>query len=217
MLVWQDMPNGDRHVEWDPKGGHDGKEITRSAESADQYRTELKALIDTHRNHPSIVCWVPFNEAWRQFETVAVTKWIESYDKSRLVNCASGGNNFPVGHIYDLHRYPGPIMPPVGPKRASVLGEFGGLGLPVFGHLLKEKDNWGYKSFKTSAGLSTAYEALIEELRPLKTAGLTAAIYTQTTDVEIEINGLMTYDRAVIKVDPEWMRKLNQSMIGEAE
>jgi len=148
----------------------------------------------------------------RHIDTVGVSRWIKKYDPTRLVNPASGGNDFPVGDIHDLHRYPGPIMPPARGTRASVLGEFGGLGLPVEGHLLLVKDNWGYVKYKTPDALQAAYADLIAKLRPLKSAGLTAAVYTQTTDVEIEINGLMTYDRAVIKVDPDWMRKLNRSV-----
>jgi hypothetical protein len=151
---------------------------------------------------PSIVCWVPFNEAWGQFDTVDVTNWTMQHDPSRLVNCASGGNDFPVGHISDLHRYPGPTIPKLEEKRAAVLGEFGGLGLPLEGHTWQARNNWGYRSFETKDALNTAYANLIQRLRPLIGKGLSAAIYTQTTDVEIEVNGFMTYDRSVIKLDP---------------
>jgi len=202
MLVWQDMPSGDRSAKWDPVGTHDNREIERTKQSAAIYRRELKAMIDARRNHPSIVCWVPFNEAWGQFDTVGICRWIEAYDPTRLVNCASGGNDFPVGDIRDVHRYPGPVAPPNEPQRAAVLGEFGGLGLPVPGHLWQEKKNWGYRKYKNEAELFTAYTGLLDKLQPLIRNGLAAAVYTQTTDVESEVNGLMTYDRAHLKVDP---------------
>ncbi|MEX2174973.1 MAG: sugar-binding domain-containing protein [Pirellulaceae bacterium] len=212
LLVWQDMPNGDKHAPWNPTGGHDGEEIERSAESAANFRTEWKAIIDDLRHFPSIVVWVPFNEAWGQFDTVAVTKWTQEYDPSRLVNCASGGNDFPVGDIYDLHRYPGPTIPKLEENRAAVLGEYGGLGLPVEGHTWQAKDNWGYRSFKTKDELAAAYTQLIYKLRPLIGKGLSAAIYTQTTDVEVEVNGLLTYDRAVLKVDLEKTAALHKKL-----
>ena len=152
VLVWQDMPSGDKSPPWDPVGGHNGEEITRSKESAEDYREEWKHIIDSLRNFPCIVMWVPFNEAWGQFDTVAISQWTKEYDPTRLVNCASGGNDFPVGDVADVHRYPGPFAPPPEEHRAAVLGEFGGLGLPVEGHTWLEKGNWGYRSFTNQAG-----------------------------------------------------------------
>jgi hypothetical protein len=213
MLVWQDMPNGDKQAPWDPNGTHDGKEITRTPESAEQYDLELKAMIDALHNHPSIVMWVPFNEAWGQFDTVRVTSWIAKYDPTRLVNPASGGNDFPVGHVKDLHMYPGPGAPKPDGERAIVLGEFGGLGLPVEGHTWQSKDNWGYRTFTDAAELAGAYGNLITRLRRLiDEPGLSAAVYTQTTDVEGEVNGLLTYDRAVIKIPEEQLRDLHAKL-----
>jgi Glycosyl hydrolases family 2, sugar binding domain/Glycosyl hydrolases family 2, TIM barrel domain/Glycosyl hydrolases family 2 len=212
ILVWQDMPSGDKHAPWNPFGLHNGKEIERSQESADNFRNEWKAIMDDLRHFPSIVCWVPFNEAWGQFDTVAVTNWTMQHDPTRLVNCASGGNDFPAGHISDLHRYPGPIRPPLESSRASVLGEFGGLGLPLEGHTWQGKNNWGYRSFETKAALNDAYAQLIRRLRPLIGQGLSAAIYTQTTDVEVEVNGFLTYDREVIKLDPEKTAALHKTL-----
>ena len=214
IMVWQDMPSGDKNAPWRPTGEHDGTELTRSKESADNYHHEWKAIMDDLMHFPSIVCWVPFNEAWGQFDTVAVTKWTMEHDPSRLVNCASGGNDFPVGHMHDIHRYPGPTMPPLEEKRASVLGEFGGLGLPLEGHTWQGKNNWGYRSYETKEALTAAYEQLIHRLRPLIGDGLTAAVYTQTTDVEIEVNGFMTYDREVIKLDPARTAKLHAKLFG---
>lgn len=203
LLVWQDMPSGERSAPWEPNGKFDGQEIRRSKESADQFNQELAALIAARRNHPCIVVWVPFNEAWGQFDTVRVGEWIKKQDPSRLVNAASGGNDFPVGDIRDLHRYPGPAMPKLDGQRVAVLGEFGGLGLPLEGHTWLSKGNWGYRSFNSQPELQSAYLGLIAALRPMIGKGLAAAVYTQTTDVEVEINGLMTYDRKVIKLDVE--------------
>jgi hypothetical protein len=207
MLVWQDMPSGDRNAPWDPFGKHDNTELTRSKESSENFNLEWKAIIDALRNHPSIVMWVPFNEGWGQANTVAVTKWTKEYDPTRLVNCASGGNDFPVGDVIDVHRYPGPFAPKPTSDRAAVLGEFGGLGLPLEGHTWQGKDNWGYRSFTKSDDLQRAYVGLLGALRPMIAQGVSAAVYTQTTDVEIEVNGLMTYDRAVLKMDADVIAK----------
>ncbi|MBI1346866.1 hypothetical protein GC163_11325 [bacterium] len=201
LLVWQDMPSGDRNATWDPVGGHDGTELTRSPESAANYRREWQHIIDALKPFPCIVMWVPFNEAWGQFDTVAVTKWTKEYDPTRLVNCASGGNDFPVGDVVDVHRYPGPFAPKPEEHRAAVLGEYGGLGLPLKGHTWQAEKNWGYRSYASPAALTEAYLDLLDRLHPMiERDGLSAAIYTQTTDVEIEVNGLMTYDREIEKI-----------------
>ena len=152
MLVWQDMPSGDMGNRWESRPGIIGKQTSRdrTAESEKIYKTEWKAIIDANHNAPSIVVWVPFNEAWGQFKTEEIVKWTMEYDPSRLVNTASGGNFHPVGPIMDLHNYPEPVMPDpdlYGKDRIIVLGEFGGLGLPLDGHTWQSKDNWGYQSF----------------------------------------------------------------------
>lgn len=198
LLVWQDMPSGDAY----PTEGK--REIERSADSAAQHELELKRMIDTLSNHPSIVMWVPFNESWGQYDTKRITDWVKKYDPTRLVNNASGWHDFAVGDVHDLHAYPGPASPTPEPARAAVLGEFGGLGLPVHEHAWKIEKSWGYRSFKSSAELTEAYVNLLRAMRPLiREPGLSAGVYTQTTDVEIEVNGLMTYDRAILKVDAE--------------
>jgi hypothetical protein len=203
LLVWQDMPSGDR---LDPP-----TDWRRTPESAAQYERELKAMIDAFRNHPSIVMWVPFNEAWGQFETERVTKLTKAYDPTRLVNASSGWHDLGVGDVHDIHVYPGPGAPPVEPARAGVLGEFGGLGLPMPGHTWQDQKNWGYRSYQTRDELTDAYVALIGQLRMLiGDAGLCAAIYTQTTDVEIEVNGLLTYDRALVKPDADRVAAANR-------
>ncbi len=195
LMVWQDMPSGDRFVR---RGQPD---IVRSKESAENFYREYEALIETHFNHPSIVMWVPFNEGWGQFETEKVVAFTKQQDPTRLVNNASGWEDRGVGDVIDIHRYPGPAMPQPEPKRAAVLGEFGGLGLPLPGHLWVQRENWGYRTYRSRAELERAYLELMAKLKPLIRNGLAAAIYTQLSDVEREVNGVLTYDRKVIKFD----------------
>jgi beta-galactosidase/beta-glucuronidase len=207
LLVWQDMPSGDAHVA--PGKG----EIKRSQESAAIYERELKAMIDNLHNHPCIVVWVPFNEGWGQYDTKRIADAVKKQDPSRLVICASGWNDVAgAGDIHDIHVYPGPGMPPTEPNRAVVLGEFGGLGLPLRGHTWQDEKNWGYRNFKTPAELTNAYVQLVTALRPLIGKGLSAAVYTQTTDVEVEVNGLMTYDRALVKMDAKKITEANRKL-----
>jgi beta-galactosidase/beta-glucuronidase len=217
MLVWQDMPSGDMGNRWDSRPGVVGlaTDKERNAESEAIFRTEWKAIMDATYNFPCIVVWVPFNEGWGQFKTREITEWTQKYDPSRLVNEASGGNFEYSGHIIDLHNYPDPSMPSpelFGRNQIIVLGEYGGLGLPVEGHTWQGKDNWGYQSFKTPEELVKKYESFIERFPPLISKGLSAAIYTQTTDVEIEVNGLMTYDRKVIKMPEEKLRAIHEKL-----
>jgi hypothetical protein len=204
LLVWQDMPSGDASVA--PNKG----EITRQPASARQYELELRRMIDALHNHPCIVTWVVFNEGWGQFDTKRITNWTKTYDPSRLVDCASGWNDMAVGDMHDIHVYPGPGCPEPEPKRAAVLGEFGGLGLGVDGHTWTNK-TWGYRGTQSSADLTRKYEKLLRSVYRLKDEqGLSAAVYTQTTDVETEANGLLTYDRAVIKVDLDRVAAANR-------
>jgi hypothetical protein len=210
LLVWQDMPSSaDGHIA--PGRG----EGTRSPATVETFERELKALIDTHRNPPCIVMWVPFNEGWGQFDTVRIAKLVKDYDPTRLVNCASGWNDFPAGDVHDIHVYPGPGSPNPEEHRAAVLGEYGGLGLPLKGHTWQGEKNWGYRSFTTIEDLTEAYLNLTFRLHPLiGTPGLSAAVYTQTTDVEIEVNGLMTYDREVIKLPINAVGPANRRVYG---
>jgi hypothetical protein len=206
LMVWQDMPSGDKYI------GGDDPDITRSPESARQFEAELKAMVETFYNHPSIVMWVPYNEGWGQWDTPRIVDLIKTLDPTRLVDNASGWTDREVGDVHDIHRYPGPAAPLVEEDRAAVLGEFGGLGLPVRGHTWQDEKNWGYRSFDTREKLTDAYVALIHSLRSLIGGGLAAAVYTQTTDVEIEVNGLITYDRAMIKMDVEQVRAANEKL-----
>lgn len=217
VLVWQDMPSGDMGNRWDSRPGITGVETEkdRTAESEEIYRTEWKAIIDATYNFPCVVVWVPFNEGWGQFKTREIVEWTMKYDPSRLVNQASGGNFYGVGHILDIHNYPDPVMPRpelFGKNYALVLGEYGGLGLPLEGHTWQSKDNWGYQSFPDKQALLERYTTYIDNLDKLVDKGLSAAVYTQTTDVEIEVNGLMTYDRKVIKMPEETLRGIHRKL-----
>lgn len=210
ILVWQDMPSGDRSPRWQNHQYFDGTEFKRSPESEANYRAEWKGIMDYLYSHPSIVCWVPFNEAWGQFKTEEITDWTKSYDPSRLVNPASGGNFYHVGDILDLHNYPAPAMYLYDGTRANVLGEYGGIGLALEGHLWATDRNWGYVQFKNSKEVTDQYVEFAEQLLKMVKSGFSAAVYTQTTDVEGEVNGLMTYDRKVIKMEENRIREINQ-------
>ncbi len=186
LLVWQDMPAGDSR---------------RNDESKANFRGELQAMIDALHNFPCIVMWVPFNEGWGQHDTPEIVQWTQQYDPTRPVNEASGWTDRGSGDVSDMHSYPGPGMRPVEQNRVVVLGEFGGLGMPVAGHTWQAEANWGYVSYESAAELTDAYVGLLARMRPLIGQGLSAAVYTQTSDVEVEVNGLLTYDRATVKMD----------------
>src|SRR5690348_15109628 len=187
LLVWQDMPSGDN----------------TSVAGQKEFEEELERVVAALRNHPAIVMWVPFNEGWGQHDTERYVSTLRALDSTRLVDNASGWTDEKVGDVQDIHDYPGPSSPAPDGRRAPVLGEFGGLGLPLAGHTWVSQHNWGYRRYETLDQLWNAYRALIEQLRLLEGEGLAAAVYTQTTDVEVEVNGLMTYDRAVVKLPPE--------------
>ncbi len=217
MLVWQDMPSGDLGNRWESHPGvfPPGTEKDRSEASEIIFTKEWDAVMTSLHNFPSIVVWVPFNEGWGQFKTVDITEWTIKKDPSRLVNSASGGNFHPTGHFVDLHNYPQPAMPRpdlFGKQYILALGEFGGLGLPVDGHTWQKKDNWGYQSFKNATDLYDKYAAFVQDLEKMIGQGLSAAVYTQTTDVEGEVNGFMTYDRAVMKIPVEKLRTVNEKL-----
>lgn len=213
ILVWQDMPSGDMGNRWEPHKYNGGTDKERSVESVANYYQEWKEIMDLGVSHPSIVVWVPFNEAWGQFDTEKVVAWTKAYDPSRLVNPASGGNHRPCGDILDLHNYPGPDMFLFDAQRVTVLGEYGGIGLPLENHLWWNKRNWGYIQFKNSDEVTAEYVKYAKELKGFVKRGFSAAVYTQTTDVEGEVNGLMTYDRKVIKINEAKVKAANQSVI----
>lgn len=193
VLLWQDMVSGDVTGEWG---------TARNANSARQFEVELARMIDALSNHPSILIWVIFNEGWGQYDTERLTAWLKARDPSRLVIGASGFVDYGTGDIRDVHAYPGPTGAPFEENRALVLSEFGGLGLPVEGHIWREKKaTMSYQGYKNAAELTVAYEQIIQKTHPYISNGLSAIIYTQISDVEREINGIMTYEREMIKMD----------------
>ena len=197
LLVWQDMPSGNN----------------ASAEAKVQFENELRRMVTGLGNHPSIVMWIVFNEGWGQHDTERYVEMVSKLDPTRLVNNASGWTDKGVGHVLDIHTYPGPAAPKPDPNRAGVLGEFGGLGWGVPGHTWSEK-SWGYRAAESAAELTRRYQNLLRGVWKLKESqGLAAAVYTQITDVETECNGLLTYDRAVIKVDLAKVAAANRGQV----
>lgn len=235
LLVWQDQTSGGAGPnEWpkwkklraikddyEPRNDRwwgsedDALEADWPDWAHNQYMEELKSMIDLLCNHPSIVVWTTFNERWGQHRSTEVGEWVKAYDPSRHLNIASGGNFFAVTDIADEHDYPDPTFPlefPVYDDFIKVIGEFGGHGWPVDGHLWDlEKRNWGY------GGLPQTIEEYVERYRrtakilgEFKKKGITAGVYTQTTDVEGELNGLITYDRKVMKMTPEQLAEIHR-------
>lgn len=210
IIVWQDMPSGDRNPEWQNRQYFNGTELTRTPESEAIYRKEWKEIIDCLYSYPCIGTWVPFNEAWGQFKTVEIAEWTKQYDPTRLVNPASGGNHYTCGDMLDLHNYPAPEMYLYDAQRATVLGEYGGIGLVLKDHLWEPDRNWGYVQFNSSKEATDEYLKYADMLLQMVKRGFSAAVYTQTTDVEVEVNGLMTYDRKVIKLDEKRVSEMNR-------
>ncbi|TWU40987.1 glycoside hydrolase family 2 protein [Novipirellula artificiosorum] len=217
MLVWQDQPSGGVSPPW-TRMKPDPVDADWTAVNHAQYMLELERMIDSLENHPSIVIWVPFNEAWGQHRTVEVGRWISRRDPSRLVNVASGGNFWPVGDVADHHAYPHPDFP-LDQSRfndyVKVVGEFGGHGFPVKGHLWDAgRRNWGYGGLpKTMQEYKDRYVESMRRLQELKAKGIAAGVYTQTTDVEGEINGLMSYDRKKIKIPAKKLRPIHAGLV----
>jgi len=216
MMVWQDHVSGGQSPKWTRLLPNPQDASWPDAEHA-QFMLELERMINSLENHPSITVWVPFNEAWGQHRTMDVGQWVVKRDATRLVNIASGGNFWPVGDIVDAHQYPHPGFPfdqgEGGRFDAyiKVMGEFGGHGYPVNGHLWDaNRDNWGYGGLpQNEAEYKQRYVTSLKMLNDLRAQGIVAGVYTQTTDVEGEINGLMTYDRRVIKIPAEELARLH--------
>jgi beta-galactosidase/beta-glucuronidase len=214
LMVWQDLPSAMRAgVPGHRVAGNQVIDGVFSPEDDAQVRRELKALVDNFKFFPCIVAWVPFNEGWGQHNTNDILAWTKRLDPTRLVDGPSGWTDLGFGDLLDKHDYPGPGMFPAQGGRASVLGEFGGLGLPIEGHLWQQDKNWGYRSMKDRDELGDRYAALIANLPALIKHGLAAAIYTQITDVEVEVNGLVTYDRQVVKIPAERLAALHREII----
>jgi len=223
LLVWQDMPSGmydappipGQH-EPSPEFVHsDSGEVVMRSTAAAQFELELRRMIDALGHHPSIVVWVPFNEGWGQYDSARILQWVKAYDPTRLVDSPSGWKDTGHGDIRDFHTYrPHPEMPRVpDASRITVIGEFGGVALPVEGHLWAEK-GWGYQESKNTADLEREYRQRVDGiLAGIGAHGIAAAIYTQTTDVEGELNGLITYDRKIIKIPVAELKQINSSLI----
>ena len=213
MLLWQDMPSGDLGGNnWDSQHMDGGTDKDRSQESKNNYYKEWGEIIDNLKFFQCIIVWVPFNEAWGQFETENVVEFTQGKDSLRLINAASGGNHRMCGDFLDLHHYPNPDQFLTEETLINVLGEYGGLGLEIKGHTWKD-DNWGYAVLKSKEELTYRYKEYIDMLIEYVKTGFSAAIYTQTTDVESEINGLITYDREDIKIFQNLTKEANEKLI----
>ena len=213
IVVWQDMPSmfGEGGG-WQPRGFFQGEERTVSKKFEETYRKEWKEIMESLYSYPCIAIWVPFNEAWGQFKTKEITEWTKSMDPSRLVNSASGGNYFDCGDIVDSHDYGNNSMYLFNNQKVNVVGEYGGIGCAVDGHLWVKDKNWGYGKMRSQEEVTKRFVELTNRFIDMTKYGCFGAIYTQTTDVEIEVNGLFTYDRKVLKVDEEKVREVNQKL-----
>ena len=213
MVVWQDMPSGNVGTSgsWDPWNMDGGEDTVRTQGSKDNYYKEWEGIIQNLKFFQCIIVWTPFNEAWGQFDTEAVVQYTLQRDNLRLINAASGGNHRAVGNFIDFHTYPDPRYPFKYNESINVVGEYGGLGLEIKNHTWKD-DNWSYNQVYSKEELTGNYTVYIETLIDLAKQGISAAIYTQVTDVEGEINGLMTYDRNETKVFDR-IKEVNERLI----
>ena len=221
MLVWQDMPNigicngREQWAQGDDVYGAGSDYWARNEENMANYYKEWKEIISQLKKFQSIVLWVPFNEAWGQFETKAVADFTHEMDPTRLVNAASGGNWIKgAGDILDSHMYPNPCMRILDTAMVNVLGEYGGIGRPIDGHTWDIGRKWGYVQYDTKKKVTDTYCMYARDLIDIKQNDMcAAAVYTQTTDVEGEVNGFYTYDREILKVDADRVKKANEAVI----
>jgi hypothetical protein len=214
LLVWQDMPSSDAYPKWEPFKLNGGNEVKRNPESEAIYRKEWKEIIDHLRPYPCVAVWTPFNESWGQFKTIEIANWTKQYDPSRLVDPASGGNHRNCGDFLDIHHYPDPAMPLHDPDRVNVIGEFGGILLTEKDHLWKADRGhyWDSHKYTNEPEITRTYVQYVNQLATLIPQGVSGAIYTQTTDVEVEVNGLMTYDRKHLKFDQSAIEAVNEKV-----
>ena len=214
IIVWQDMPSFGGSKKWGMYYYGEGEDFPATPEAKANYYKEWTEIINQVKKFQCIAVWVPFNEAWSQFDTKDVVAYTKKLDPTRLVNQSSGGNwEEGVGDILDNHHYPYPAMRMWDKNMINVLGEYGGIGFPVEGHLWQADKNWGYVQYKNGDEVLAEYASFAEQLKQLIKQGCCAAVYTQTTDVEIEVNGIMTYDRKVIKMDEKKLRAVNEGII----
>jgi len=202
LLVWQDMPSTFKN---------------RTEEEKTQFEVELQQMVKTHWNHPCIIDWVLFNEHWGIYDPVRLTENIMVLDPSRLVTGNSGIDasspnlDYVVGHMNDNHSYRPPNVPFASQIRASVCGEYGAIGYKVEGHIWDLDGPWFHYNYEGIEDATTEYEKFIKQIIDFQFEGLSAAVYTQWTDVENEMNGLYTYDRKVIKLDKNRVKVANES------
>ena len=229
LTVWQDFINGGgeykfSHVAALPFLGFKHKDsdykyfARENAEARAEFDTMVDEILDQLYNTVSISVWVPFNEGWGQFDSAKYTAYVHEKDPTRIIDSVSGWHDQGVGKtdLCSLHTYYTPLRVPRDP-RPVVLSEFGGYSMKVEGHVFDPEKEFGYKKFKTEAELVAALRVLyLKKLKPLIAKGLCGAIYTQVSDVEEEINGLVTYDRAVQKVPTAAMREINDALMTEA-
>jgi beta-galactosidase/beta-glucuronidase len=223
LLIWQDLPSGGVYGNWKwpiqlilaiglKKAWWTGR---KEKSNQQNFYHELKQMVSTLFNSPSVVFWIIFNESWGQFQTKEVTEYLRTIDETRLIDSASGWTDYKCGDINTIHRYPGPDIPKMesNKKRSLGLSEFGGFGLEIQDHTwITKRRKWGYRNLKSKSELKIKYSQLIERLKPLIKKGLSAAVYTQTTDVEQEVNGLISYDREIIKIEPEWLKNIHKTL-----
>ena len=220
IIVWQDMPclalyagNSSKGGMWGRNNIGSGADSPATREEKARYYKEWAEIMDALSFFPSIGVWVPFNEAWAQFDTETVAEWTAAKDPTRLINAASGGNLRLCGDILDIHNYPAPSMPFHSSDFVVVLGEYGGIGYPIKEHLWWNKRNWGYIQFNNTDEVTAEYVKYATQLKDFIPQGMSAAIYTQTTDVEGEVNGFVTYDRKVVKMDKSKVNAINTEII----
>ena len=233
MLVWQDMISGGQPVSTLYAGAipniqgvfspivnlsmKDNKyKIFKrdKKEWRDNFKNELFEMIDQLYNYVSICTWVPFNESWGQFDALEIANEIKKVDPSRFVDHASGWYDQGGGDFRSIHKYILPVrLPKRESARAFVLSEFGGYSQVLDGHVWNKKKSFGYMMFNSKEALTKAYKKLFEkQILPLIPKGLSATVYTQVSDVEFEVNGIMTYDRAIVKIDENTVKAINKRM-----
>ena len=221
VLVWQDMPSTAFDMVAFGKQLSEGTQpeemnwdLISPGNDPEGFLIELDAMIDALESFASIVVWVPFNEAWGQHNTDQVLTHVMMRDPSRLVDGPSGWTDTGSGHMRDHHLYQNAEkLPDHEDGRATVYGEFGGISLFIDGHVMVEK-GWGYTKTETAEDLRASYSKLLSDIRDLIPEGLAGVIYTQTTDVESEINGLLTYDR-IYKIDPDVLQSLHSEILDQ--
>ncbi|MBR1811264.1 MAG: glycoside hydrolase family 2 [Clostridia bacterium] len=228
MLVWQDMVSGGPYESNILVGVLPNMNIRRiddtaknyklfkrdNAEDRAEFKRELNEMIDVLYNSTSICCWVPFNEGWGQFDALEVGLWTKEKDPSRFVDHASGWHDQGGPDFVSIHKYVLPVRAPKqDPNRPFVLSEFGGYSLILDEHVWNKKKSFGYMMYKSQESLTAAVKKLYEkQIIPLLKKGLSATVYTQVSDVEAEVNGLLTYDRKIVKVDEQTMREINAKL-----